>query len=198
MRAQQAGNPEKRRHRARIADGGLHRGNTRIDFALDARQGHLVEGQRVVLAMGADDVAAVIDAAHRVGVGLRHPADQEVGDLHAFRRQRVEDSVGIGRQRTVIESNDHLMVVERQRGPVLHAANARQSRRIDRNRPAGAQGIRVARARVGHGRGHAAKQAADRKCSASHSDPRPPSAPFDANPRWRSPSNVGGRTLTEN
>src|SRR5262249_9893720 len=57
--------------------------------------------------------------------------DHEERRLHAFGGERVEDAVGVGRQRAVVEGQHHLVVVERQRLAILHGADARMLVRVD-------------------------------------------------------------------
>ena len=76
----------------------------------------------------------------------RHLADQEIGRLHAILFQRVEHVRAVGRDRTVVEGDHHLVVLERQSVLVLHGADQRQRSRIDGNNAAGADGVGVARA----------------------------------------------------
>ncbi len=107
---------------------------------------HLVEPQRMGLAMGADGVAGGLDLADHVGIGRRHLADEEKRRLHAFAGQRVEHMVGAGRQRAVVEGEHDLMVFERQALAVLHAAEAGMLDRVDHDGATGPERIRIARA----------------------------------------------------
>ena len=83
-----------------------------------------LEGERMVLAVGADRVAGIVDAPDDRRISARHFADEEIGRLHALRGQRIENGVGVGRYRAVVEGDDDLMVFERQRLRILHAADA--------------------------------------------------------------------------
>ena len=65
--------------------------------------------------------------------------------------ERRQHTLGRGRQRSVVEGEHHLVVVERETGVVLHGTDTRQRRRIDRDGPAGPDGVRMARARLGRG-----------------------------------------------
>src|SRR5262245_66530295 len=76
----------------------------------------------MVLAVSADGVAFVEDAPDDGRMGMRHLADQEIRGLHALRCQRIENDVGIGRQRTVVEGEHHLVVLQLQRLLVLQSA----------------------------------------------------------------------------
>ena len=109
----EAGNAEKRRHRFRIANRGIDRGNPTFNFVLDPRQGETFEAERMIEAMCADGVAVIVHAPHHPRVGARHLADQEIGNLHALRGEGIENEVAIGRQRAIVESNHHLMIGER-------------------------------------------------------------------------------------
>ena len=60
----------------------------------------------MILAVRADRVTFLVNAAHHGGKGAGHLADQEVGRFHALRSENVEDLVGIGSQRTVIFAPD--------------------------------------------------------------------------------------------
>src|SRR5262249_38693264 len=79
----------------------------------------------MALVVIGDRVAFIVDPPHDRGITLSHAAHHEKGGLHAFRRQRLEDAGGVGWQQTVVEGEHHLVVFERQRFVVLHAADAR-------------------------------------------------------------------------
>ena len=107
----------------------------RLEATLDLLRGlvdrHLVEGEGVALAVVRDRVAFVVDAPHDRRIAAHHAPDHEEGRLHAFGRERVEDAIGVRRQRTVVESQHDLAVPERQRFPVLKAAEPSMLARID-------------------------------------------------------------------
>ena len=75
------------------------------------------------------------------GLACRHLADQEIGGLHALRCQRIENDVGIGQQRAVIEGDHHLVVSQRQRLLVLHGAKQGEFAGIDGQHATGAEGV---------------------------------------------------------
>ena len=77
---------------------------------------------------------------------MGHLADQEIGGLHALRGQYVENGGGVGRDRAIVEGEHHLVVLERQRGPVLDGADQGKLGRIDGDGAAGADRVRIARA----------------------------------------------------
>src|SRR6516164_7100526 len=85
----------------------------------------LAEAQRMVFTMRADRVAFLVNAAHHGGISAGHFADHEVRHLHALRSENIEDFVGIGWYRAVIEGENDLLVVERQRVGILHVADPR-------------------------------------------------------------------------
>ena len=128
---QQAGEAEERSDRLRVAERGAQRGKAALDFARSLVHRHLVEGEGVGLAVVGDRMALVVDAPHGGGISLHHAADHEERGLHAFGGEQIEDAIGIGRQRTVVEGQHHLVVVERQRFPILPAANARVFVHVD-------------------------------------------------------------------
>ena len=142
--AHQAGNAEERRELGRIG----HRGRGPLDAAVDLRLGfvdrHPVECQRMVHAVGADGVARRDQLAHAFRVRLGLFADDEEGRLDALVVEHLEDLVGIFRQRTVVEGQDHFMVLQRQRLAVLHGADARMLARIDHEGAGGAERVRMA------------------------------------------------------
>src|SRR5262245_64852585 len=111
-----------------------------------------LEGAWMVLAVSADGMAFVVDAPDDGRIGTRHLADQEIGGLHALRRQRLENDAGIGRQWAVVEGNHHLVVLQRQRLLVLHGAEQGKFAGIDGQHPAGAEGVWIAGARLRAGR----------------------------------------------
>ena len=69
--------------------------------------------------------------------------------LHAFGGQRLQDMLGIWRERTVIESQHDFLVVKRQSFAVLQSADARMLARIDYDRAAHAKCVRRALRRAG-------------------------------------------------
>ena len=99
----------------------------------------------MVLAVRADGVAGVVDAAHRGGISPRLAADQEERRLDALRRQNVQDPIGIMRQRPIVEGEHHLPVGEWQGLPVLHLAKPEIFAGADHQLTAYAQRIRFAR-----------------------------------------------------
>src|SRR5262245_10312794 len=123
--AQQARNAEERSDRVGIPERGAQRGKAALDFLRGVFHGHLVEGEGMALSVIGDRVAFVVDPPNDRGITLSHAAHHEKGGLHAFRRQRLEDAGGVGWQRTVVEGEHHLVVFERQRFVVLHAADER-------------------------------------------------------------------------
>ena len=63
------------------------RGDAVVDLLPGALDRHLVHGERMVLAVGADGVAGVAELADAFRIGSRHLADHEEGRLHALRRR---------------------------------------------------------------------------------------------------------------
>ena len=123
---------------------------------------HLVAGERMVLAVGADGVAGVAQLAHafRIGVGLL--ADQEERRLDAVGGENLQDLVAVFRQRTVVEGQHHLMIPERQRFRILHGADDGMCARIDHERARRADRVGMAGAIGGRrGRRGSGTQAAD-------------------------------------
>jgi hypothetical protein len=88
-------------------------------------------------------MAFLVNAAHNCGISAGHLADHEVRHLHALRGKDVEDFVGIGRQRAVIEGEDNFLVIERQRVGLLHVAHSRILGGIERKDTAGAERVRM-------------------------------------------------------
>jgi hypothetical protein len=89
-------------------------------------------------------MAFAVHAAHGIGISLHHLADHEERGLHAFAGEQVEDAIGIGRQRAVVEGQHHLVVLERQRFIVLPAAQPRVLGRIHHQRATHAERVRRA------------------------------------------------------
>src|SRR6516165_1284883 len=100
-------------------------GDAPVDFMADFLDRQLAEAQRMVFAMRADRVAFLVDAAHNGGIGASHFANHEVRRLHALRSEDVENLVGIAWHRAIIEGENDLLVVERQRVGILHVADPR-------------------------------------------------------------------------
>jgi len=119
----------------------------------------------MVLTVSADGVAFVVDVPDDGRIGTRHLADQEIGGLHALRCQRIENDVGIGRQRAVVEGDHHLVVLQRQRLLVLDGAKQGEFAGIDGQHAAGAEGVWIAGARLcGGSDGHMGHNA-DKQCN---------------------------------
>ena len=105
-----------------------------------------VEKLRSTSIQGLSVVTVFFDPAGDIGVRQRHPADHKEGRLYAFAGKDIEDVIGAGRQRAVVEGEHHLMVFERQALAVLHAAEQGMLKRVDHDGAAGAERIRIARA----------------------------------------------------
>ena len=105
------------RKKGEIAFGSPSAASTELDTGLHLAFGlfhaQALEGERMVLAVGADRVPGIVDAPDDGRVSARHFTDEEIGGLHALRGERIEDGVGVGRDRAIIEGNDDLMVFER-------------------------------------------------------------------------------------
>src|SRR5262245_60080892 len=147
----------------------------------------------MVLAVGADRVPGVVDTPDDGWIGVRHFTDEEIGRLHAFRGERVEDGIRERRDRAIIESDDDLMVFERQCFRILHAADAGEVSRVDGQNAAGAKRIRISRARLRGGRGNASDKTKQNDQYATHQE-APDLAPTASN--GRRPTLLGA-TLTE-
>src|SRR5262249_59029211 len=116
------------------------------DLLLNAGQSEPLEVIRVVLTMRAERMTGVVHTSDDRRVGMRHLAHQKIRGLHALGRQDVENFVAVRRDWPIIESEHDLMIFERQRLRVLHAADALEVAWIDRENPAGTQLVRIARA----------------------------------------------------
>src|SRR3974377_568668 len=158
----QTRNSEKREKCLRITQRGIDGGYPTLNLGFDPLQWQALESERMVLTMSADGMARVVAARDPGRILVRHPAKQEVGSLNALRRQRIKNDVAIGRQRTVIESQDDFMVIERQTLLVLHAANFTEFAWADGELSARTERVWIARASVRPGRaatdGHEKKQ----------------------------------------
>jgi len=141
--AGKAGDAEERCEIFGIAKGGADVGNAPVDFVAHFRDRQLPEARWMVLAMRADRMAFLVNAAHNGGIGAGHFADHEVRHLHALRNEDVEDFVGIGRYRAVIESENDFLVIERQRVGILRVANPRILGGIEREHAARAKRVRM-------------------------------------------------------
>src|SRR5262249_57792309 len=88
--AAEARHAEEGRERLSGAECGCNRIDAVVDLALNPPHRQALEGAWMVLAVSADGMAFVVDAPDDGRISMRHLADQEIGDLHTFRRQRVE------------------------------------------------------------------------------------------------------------
>src|SRR5262245_10624049 len=128
----------------------------------------------MVLAVGADRMPGIVDAPDERRIGACHITDEEIGSLHAFRGECVEDGVRVRRDRAIVEGDDDLMVFERQRFRILHAADAGEVSRVDGENAAGAKRVRIAWARLRSGRGDASNKTKYNDHYATHQEaPRP-------------------------
>ncbi len=118
-------------------------------------------------------MAGIVDAPHEGGVGTSHFADQEIGRLHALRGERVENDVRVGRDRAVVEGDHDFMIVERQRLRILHAADAGEFSRSNRQRPAGPERVRIARAELIGAHANACDKTKKQNHYGPHKAPRP-------------------------
>src|SRR5579872_5766430 len=188
--AAEAGDAEERRHAAWIAERRVDRRDTAVNFLLDLLRGQALEGERVILTVGADGVAGVVDAAHQLGVSTRHLADKKIGRLDALRGQCVEDNAGIGRNRTIVEGDDDLVILERQRARILDAAKTGKFAGCYRQHAAGAQRVGITRTLFGPYSGRrckiAKRDAAESERKTAHEVPRSPRA-FCF---WKSPNSA--------
>ena len=131
--AQQTGYPKERRHRLRVADGVAQRRKTLFDLARRLSRRHFANG--VVLGVVGYGVTLVVNAPHHRRIGARHLPDHEEGRLHTFRCEGLEDAAGVTRQRTIVECQNDLMIVKRERFGVLHGADAGMLVGIDHECP---------------------------------------------------------------
>ena len=114
------------------------------DFLPGAVERQAIHAGRMVLAMGGHRVAGVAHLAHPRGIVLGLASDQKKGRLGAMGGENVEDLVGVFRQRSVIESQHHLVVFERQRLVILHGADDGVRARIDHDGARCADSVRMA------------------------------------------------------
>ncbi|MHC2265920.1 hypothetical protein ACVILJ_001303 [Bradyrhizobium diazoefficiens] len=142
--AHQAGNAEERCELGRIGHRGRGPFDAAVDLGLEFFDSHPVERQRMVHAVRADGVARRDKLAHPFRIRLGLAADDEEGRLDALVGEDLEHLVGIFRQRTVVEGQDDLVILQRQRLAVLHRADARMLVRIDHEGAGGPERVRVA------------------------------------------------------
>ena len=134
-------------------------------------------------AVGADGVAGVGDAPHQRRIFLRHAADDEIGCADAFGGEDVENRVGVGRDRAIVEGEHHLAC--RQAAASPHSPSCRCG--YDRgDRPQwcgwcrarwGCQGIRRRRPRQGCRTAPAAQPIGIRSLPAPNPFPAPTKTP---------------------
>ena len=146
MSPREPGNAEEGRNRVAIAERGGDGCDPGFDLRIRLLRRHAMEGERMGIAMRADGMSGRMNLAHRLGIGLRHPPDEEEGRLDAFGSENVESAGGVGRQRAVVEGQHDLMVGERQRLGILHHPEADMLGRVDHQGAAGAERVRLSRA----------------------------------------------------
>src|SRR5262249_46355267 len=91
--SRQTGNTEERCEIFRIAECGADVGNAPIDLVTHSLDWQLAEPGRMMLAVRANRVSFLVNAAHRSGKGAGHLTDQEISGFHALRSKNVEDLV---------------------------------------------------------------------------------------------------------
>ena len=149
VRAFEAGDAEEWRQVFGIAQRGAHFRYSIVDLVAHAVDRQTAKTGWMTVAMRADGVALLVDAPHHGGIGAGHFAHHEICRLHALGGEDIEDLIGVGRQRAVIESEDDLLVGERERVGILHAPDALQLRRIDGKHAARSQRVRISGASLG-------------------------------------------------
>jgi hypothetical protein len=102
---------------------GIDRGDTALDLRPDPLQWQPLQSERMILGMSADGMASIVDAPDNRRILVRHPPNEEISGLNALRSQNIQKDVAVGRQRPVIKSENHFMVIKRQSLLVLHTAN---------------------------------------------------------------------------
>ncbi len=142
--AKQAWNPKERRKLGGVAERRRRRGDARVNLLLGLFGRHLVEGERVVLAVGADRMAGGDVFAYAFRAGQRLLTDDEKGRLDALIGEDLQDLVAVTRQWPVIEGQHHFVIPERQGLRILHRADAWMLARIDHEGSRGADRVRVA------------------------------------------------------
>ena len=113
--SRQTGNTEERCEIFRIAECGADVRNAPVDLVTHSLDWQLAEPGRMMLAVRPDRMSFLVNAAHRGGKGAGHFTYQEISCLHALRSKNVEDLVGIGKNGTVVESQDYFLVGQRKR-----------------------------------------------------------------------------------
>ncbi len=79
-------------------------------------------------------MAGVAELADAFRIGLGHAADLEEGRLDAFRGENFQNLITVMRQRSVVERQYHLVILQRQRFGILHGADAGMLPGIDHQR----------------------------------------------------------------
>src|SRR5262249_38034715 len=98
-----------------IAECGADVRNAPVDLVTHSLDWQLAEPGRMMLAVRPDRVSFFVNAAHRGGKGAGHFTDQEISRFYALRSKNVEDQVGLWKNGTVAERQDHCPVGQRQR-----------------------------------------------------------------------------------
>src|SRR5262249_18988315 len=145
--------------------------NALVDLLLGAQQRQFGEDHGMILTVRGDGVAFVVDAPRRRRIGVRLAPDHEESRLHALGCERLEDAIRVGRQRAVVERQDHFLVAERQRLRILHGADAGVLLGRDDEHALGAGGASTAAGTWGAGRRTAEQRGNKKTCGeAAHSD----------------------------
>src|SRR5581483_9038887 len=173
VRPAEAGDAEEGRKRFCITECGVDRSDAAIHLTLGLLFAETLETVWMILAVRTDRVSGVVDTPHNGRVGACHFADQEIRGFHALRGEGIENGVGVGWDGPVIEGDDDLMIVERQRLRVLHAADTGEFGWADCQRSAGAKRIRITGAGLRGGRGYASGKTKKQNKHDTHKAPRP-------------------------
>ena len=83
-------------------------------------------------------------------MGSRHFAHDKERSLDAFCGKLIQNFIGVRRNRSIVEGENHLVVLKRQGLLVLNRAEPLELGRIERDHPACAERVRVPRAFAGY------------------------------------------------
>src|SRR3954462_13604188 len=95
--------------------------------------------------MSTNCLAGIIDASDQLRMHERRFTNQKMRRADALRIQNVQNDIAERGQWAVIKSQHNFMVVERKRLIVLHASDATELLRADRENTTGADSIGIAR-----------------------------------------------------
>jgi hypothetical protein len=145
-RSAEPGKPDEWRNVFHITECRTGRRDPIVDFLVRLVRRQPAQIQRMVLRVCADRMTFGVGAPNQPRKLRRHRADDEKICFHALGRELIEYAAGAAGQGSIVEAQNHLVIVQRQGFLVLHGANPGMFLWVDDDDAARSQRIRILRA----------------------------------------------------